>query len=136
MPISISPNSTTLQQHLQSQTYIQSHVQSWSFNNRERFFSPITALLNLATLDNIQTVSAQDAGLASLSHFPPHSREYFAIRISQYGRRCFVGALNCGLGMDFLLKLTNIVEDSKLPVRWRVNIETAYPDALLIFKAA
>jgi hypothetical protein len=80
MPISISPNSTTLQQHLQSQTYIQSHFQSWSFNNRERCFLPITAILNLATLDNIQAVSAQDAGLASLSHFPPHSHEYFASR--------------------------------------------------------
>jgi hypothetical protein len=93
-------------------------------------------MLNLATLDNIQAVSAQDAGLASLSHFPPHSREYFAIKISQYGRRCFVGAFNCGLGMDFLPKLTNIVEDSKLPVRRRVNIEAAYQDALLVFKAA
>jgi hypothetical protein len=38
--------------------------------------------------------------------------------------------------MDFLLKLTNIAEDSKLPVRRRVNIEVAYQDAFLIFKAA
>jgi hypothetical protein len=38
--------------------------------------------------------------------------------------------------MDFLLKLTNVVEDSKLPVRRRVKLEVAFQDALKSFKTA
>ncbi|KAH7084973.1 hypothetical protein BKA63DRAFT_573992 [Paraphoma chrysanthemicola] len=131
MSIAITPSAPSDAQLQQIDAYILSQAQRSTFNGTDICFLPPSTINSLTTLSNIQTICAQDPGLAAM-RWPSHSREHFAEKVFKHGKKCFVLTTFAELGMVFLIKLLNIADDRYLPItelnvivpEYRTHLET------------
>jgi hypothetical protein len=113
--IKILRSSTTEQQRQQCQAYITNNIQYYDMDDDRIEFLSMDSIKEIATPENVEAVFARDSSLTHLN-LHPNARDERIHRTLIYAPRCFVAAMFAGLDMNFLIELTQRVQDKHLPI--------------------